>query len=221
MKADVFLAMPHYSSQVHMRAAMSFFSMASAEGRVLRRQTYGGSLLAKSFNMLWAAALNTEGVRYFVMQHSDVSPEVGFVDKLCRLIAAHRADVLSVVLPIKDQRGLTSTAIDGKDKFHPLKQLSIAEVKALPTVFDSSDAGHAGKTLLVNTGCFIADMQKPWAKDVVFSIDDCIEDEDGVCRVGVAPEDWQFSRFVASRRGKVMATTAIAAEHFGEFSYRV
>lgn len=221
MKPDVFLAMPHYSSQIHVSAAAAFFVTASTEGRVLCKKTYGGSLLAKSFNTLWAAALNTKGSRYFVMQHSDVAPEIGFVDKLCRLIAAHRADVISVVLPIKDRRGLTSTAIDGDDKFYPLKQLSIEEVKALPPVFDASDAGHPGKPLLVNTGCFIADLQKPWAKDVVFSIDDCIKEVQGQFCVGVAPEDWQFSRFVASRRGKVMATTSIAAEHFGEHSYRV
>ena len=232
MKPTVFLAMPHYSARAHLTAAEAFFVTASAGAcDIVARRTFGSSLLAKAFNMLWAEALtaNRNGAaRYFVMLHSDIGPERGFVDILMQQIQEHEADIVSAVVPIKSTEGLTSVAFDKMSPtcFEPSHRLTIREVASLPTTFDAEDAGCPGQCMLVNTGCMIIDMDKPWCHrkrhgrlEALFSIEDCISDVDGTYQVGVAPEDWQFSRLIHRFGGKVMATRAVKLQHYGEIGF--
>ena len=73
------------------------------------------------------------------------------------------ADVVSTVLPIKDRRGVTSTAIDDpEDEWTPLRRLTMREVHRLPETFSAqADCGYPNNALLVNTGCFVLDLRKP------------------------------------------------------------
>jgi len=232
MKPTVFLGMPHYSSQVHLAAAESFFVHATIGDAVdvVCRETYGGSLTMKSFNMLWAKALRMHEagrVRYFAMLHSDIGAERGWLDTLVRLIESNAADVVSVVSPLKNPDGITSTGIDDPlDRYDPLKRFTMHEIAGFKSTFSASDAGFADGCLLVNTGCFIADLDKEWARKTIdgrllssFRFDDCVREDGGNLQVCSESEDWILSRMLHREGAKVLATTEVAITHFGEIGF--
>lgn len=224
---------PHYSPLTHMAADYSFFhNSKTTKGEIVAHQTFGGSLLAKSFNMLWAQAIAVSDkgeADYFVMHHSDLAAEPGYVDRLLDLIQSKAADVVSVVVPLKAATGVTSTAIGVDDRFRAGRRLTLHELHAngFPRTFSNADLGHPDKPLLINTGLFIADLSRPWVRKEnangslasAFSIDDEIRKIDGIYTVGVEPEDWRFSRYLYREGAKVYATTEIRVTHFGEGRY--
>ena len=110
--------------------AAMFFSHASQERAILHRlqQT---SLLASACNNLWCDALNKrmqDNLKWFVLVHADVVPEPMFADKLIAIAEKHDADLVSAVIPIKDENGLTSTAISGPDHFTRFTRLTTKQV---------------------------------------------------------------------------------------------
>jgi hypothetical protein len=234
-KPRVMMGMPNYDGTVQIMASVTFLQTGSTETNhvVVERVSSGGSLLARSFNLLWAQALNMarhDKVDYFIMQHADLAPEPGYVDKLIKLIQDNDADVVSVVVPIKDQRGLTSTGLCSMtDRFIPGRRFTMREMtqEGMPLTFSSADVGHPDKALLINTGCFIADVRKEWAQAqddagnllCSFSIDDRIRDIGDQLEVGVEPEDWRFSRYLHANGAKVLATRSIKVLHFGGTAY--
>ena len=108
---SIFLAVPHYGAIVP--EALVSLTMASCKHRV-SLTTNGASLLAFNFNSLWGSALNQrrdKGLTHFAMHHADVGAEPGWIDILLEEMAKVGADVIATVIPIKDNRGLTSTGI--------------------------------------------------------------------------------------------------------------
>src|SRR5438034_6910050 len=86
---------------------------ASREHRVAEA-TETNSLLAGNCNVHWCEALNLREqneLKWFAMLHSDVIPEAFWLDKLIAEAEKHQADMMSAVVPIKTDQGLTSTAI--------------------------------------------------------------------------------------------------------------
>lgn len=183
------------------------------------------SLLARGFNELWTMALNMQDegqpITHFVMLHADIVPEPMWAEKLLNELTTHRADVVSAVVPIKTQEGLTSTAIDGESEpWKVEKRLSMHEVMGLPTTFTAADCGFPGRRLLVNTGCWIADFTKAWRRDVHFEISDrIVRKPTGKYVAETVPEDWAFSRTLARLGCKVMATRAVRLTHGGKIDY--
>lgn len=179
------------------------------------------SLLATCFNSLWCEALNerSEGVTHFAMMHDDVAPEPMWLDLLLSEQARVRADVLSVVIPLKDDRGLTSTGVMDWDT-HKMKKLSLAEAHDLPVTFDAATAGYPGHCLLMNTGLWICDLTRPWAEKVVFRLHDTItRDPDGRFRSECVSEDWLFSVDCHRLGLRTYATRAVKVKHRGAFEY--
>ncbi len=229
----VFLAMPRHKREIDALAAKRFYSQMTARPYGIAFLSVGSSLLARGFNTLWSTALNyaAQGkVTHFAMLHSDVAPEPYWLDKLIDLSTEHEADVLSVVIPLKGNEGTTSTGISYNDKtWEPEKRFTIREVCTFPEVFTATDIGYAGQPLLVNTGCWIADVRKPWCTAVddsgclksFFTINDRVrwDDERNTWQPEVEPEDWFFSRSLHGAGCRVMATTAIKVEHVGDASY--
>lgn len=169
----------------------------------------GGSLLANSFNHHWKTALNMQlnghHVTRFIMLHDDIVPEDGWLGILLDEFDRVRAeqveqkqpicDLLSVVIPIKDARGLTSTAIDDPgDPWGVYRRLTVHETGTLPETFGAEDCirvrlskapqgwddkpiseGGCGpyyRPLLVNTGLWICDFTRPWRFSCYFNISD-------------------------------------------------
>lgn len=220
-KPRIFLGMPGYGKQT--AAAGRGFWRACADMSRVENRYEAGSLLAANFNKLWCIALNMvhqgERLDYFAMLHDDVGPEECWLDNLIAELEEKQLDVLGVVVPIKDHRGLTSIALEKPDDpWHPLARLAMHEIYDLPETFTSQDTGHP---LLLNTGCWVAKWNQDWCKQVHFEINDrivfdrtsnsyCLENES---------EDWYFSRLLNEIGLKIGATRKISVTHRGEQDY--
>jgi SAM-dependent methyltransferase len=229
----VFLGMPGYGNQTA-GAGRSFYHACrdSTDGRrcpsnefrdkVIKQQKIG-SLLACNMNSLWAQAktLVHRGNRidYFAMLHDDIGCEDWWLDKLIDELEASDLDILSVVSPIKDCRGLTSTAIAAPDGDPwSVTRLTMDEVYRLPPTFTSEDIGGE---LLLNTGCWVCRFGVLGEYPFYFTINDEITfSEQHDCYVAdVESEDWFFSRLCHKAGLKVGATRKISIFHEGATRY--
>lgn len=183
-------------------------------------------------NILWVRALNAarQGkITHFAMLHSDVVPGPGWVDTLIAELGDHGCDLVSSVVPIKDQRGLTSTGIgDHANPWQAFRRLTMHEVHALPETFGIEDTPHPDKYLLHNTGCWCADLRR----QVFFAVDEnkrlratfnfplgALEHEDGSIEHLRESEDWHFSRQLALLGAKTKATRKVSLTHDGDMSF--
>ncbi len=245
VKPTVLLAMPQYTNSVKSEAAIGWLVTASQQHKCrVVHKNFRSSLLGRSFNDLWASALQgaQNGViTHFAMIHHDIGPEpaapdgrrIWWLDEMLDEMERVRADVLSVVSPIKDHRGLTSTAIDDpQDPYEPERRLTMHEILQLPETFTAEDCFKMGinphrHILLVNTGLLLVDIRKPWVlgdwaanRPVMFTINDRIRrNPDGQWTVDVESEDWYFSREAARWGAQVYCTRKIAIKHFGEVAW--
>jgi hypothetical protein len=150
--AKIFLGCPLYDFRLFAAAARGFYAYASRRHEV-GADDPNGTVLPLNCNTLWAEALNRherEGTEWFAMLHSDVAAEPGWLDTLVDEANRLSADVLSVVVPIKDRRGSTSTAIaHPQDDCRTFCRLTLSQVKhpAFPVTFDLEAACNALKSL--------------------------------------------------------------------------
>jgi len=165
------------------------------------------SLLAYAFNQCLVAALNRRkaGVTHFLLLHADVVPlDQDWLGAIVDVAARHAARVLSVLLPIRDDSGLTSTAID-TDPWRPRK-LSMTQMFDRPPTWTAPD-------LLVNSGFLLIDVRDPWIEQVHFTINDRLRYEQGRWVADVESEDWNFSRQCRALGVDVWVTREIRARH--------
>jgi hypothetical protein len=157
-------------------------------------------------------------VTHFAMMHSDILPEprhwmADLFDEMRRL----DADIISAVVPLKDETGLTSTGVM-KWETREIRKLSMHECMALPETFCARDAG--GDALLINTGLWLADITTPWARKVCFRLYDTIlEDPDGMTDARAVGEDWLLGMDAYRLGLKVYATRKVKLTHWGFFKY--
>ncbi len=233
-QSKIVLGMPNYGSSQTAASAIAFWHLPCAEMRGVENVFRAGSLLAANFNRLWCHALNLvhrgERVDYFAMLHGDIGPERFWLDKLIDELEENELDVLGVVVPIKDRRGMTSLALSREDTpWRVHAKLSMHDVYSLPETFTSEDCG---RPLLLNTGCWVVKWNQEWCNKVHFEIRDrivfrtdldCYENE-------TIPEDWGFSRQLHSigepggeteglRPLRIGATRKIGLEHTGEMKF--
>ena len=225
-KPITFLGMPGYGKQT--AAAGMAFWRARADMSQVHCEYRNGSLLACNFNQLWCSALNMakdgKQVAYFAMLHDDVGPlECGpdrfWLDNLIDELETRKLDVLSVVVPIKDRRGMTSMALQHEtENWLPHCRLSMHDVYQLPETFTADDIG---RPLLLNTGCWVAKFDLSWATEVHFSIEDRIVWNKACERyqAQTMPEDWHFSMQLNSLGLKTGATRKIPVNHRGEMDF--
>lgn len=226
MPADpktVVLASPCYGGLSPMAARAVYRASARPDLYKVRVATQDNSLLAHCFNIMWCGALNlakAEPVDYFAMIHNDQEPEAGWLDVLIEELEAKSLDVLGVAVAIKDQRGLTSTAVarDDGDTYRTHCRLTTTEVHRLPETFTSDDIG--GKKLLLNTGLWVCKFDPAWASKVHFEINDrIVVGEDGKYHAQVEPEDWHFSRLLHEQGLKIGCTRKLLVGHRGQAVY--
>ncbi len=223
----VLLTMPRYSNQCHLAAATAFYHPCRAGSPIkVKLMDSGGSLLAHSFNRPWCAAVAKyeEGlIDAFAMIHSDMAPEPNWLDILYEQLVASGADVVSAVVPIKDDRGLSSTGVDDVGDPWVIRRLTLHQTAKMPTTFTDADVGGP---LVLNTGLWLVRLG-PWCLEENadgslkhrFTIDDIIRREKGKLTTRVMPEDWNFSRGLRAAGLKLAATKAIQINHFGDTPY--
>jgi hypothetical protein len=183
--------------------------------------------LTQNFNVLWCQALNARArgdIDYFAMCHSDVRPSSGWLDTLVEEIDRTGADILSVAVAIKDDRGLTSM---GRRR-EPLEswvvdRITLKELYQLPESFGLEDCRKDDRDhhLAINTGLWICRFDRDWtAQFPGFHVCNRLGlDEDGHWMAQFFPEDWLFSHWAACVGLKVMATRKVLAWHTGAIEY--
>lgn len=182
------------------------------------------SSLPYGFNNVYAKALAGD-FDWFVMLHSDIVPCVGFAGILLDLACEHDADVVSAAAPIKSGDGVFSTGVGDRDNvWGPRYRFTAHQLKKMPETFSIADTDSPDGVLLINTGCFIANLRKPWVRDTDENGDlkFCFDmrhrihvHENGKLEPNMEPEDWRFSRHLESVGAKVLATKKVPVIHFG------
>ena len=218
----VFLGMPGYGKQTSAAGRAFWRACRDMDGVCMEYQN--GSLLACNFNKLWCTALNMvhrgERLDYFAMLHDDIGAEDFWLDKLIDELEEKQLDVLGVVVPIKDTRGMTSIALHHPgDNWNIECRLTMRDVYQLPETFTSEDLG--GQKLLLNTGCWVAKWNQDWCRKVHFEINDRIvfDVPANGYRPEVESEDWYFSRLLHEIGLKIGATRKVAVKHTGEIEF--
>lgn len=193
-----------------------------------------------NFNALWCHALNEQeagNVDMFAMLHSDVIPANtgGWLDILVKECLKADADLVSVAVPIKDARGLTSSGVGNPDNpWVPFRRFTVREVLRLPDTFSLEDAGKGlgqdftGKYLDHNNGCWVADLRKPVFHQTnadgrltcYFEFPKRItRGSDKRWALSGESEDWFFSRTLHAAKAKTFITHAVSLTHQGSAAY--
>lgn len=209
---SLFLALPNYGCY---EPQSLFTIMGCSKEHKIKPFAHTSSMLVDSFNTCWCEMLNTPDMSHFAMLHADIHTDVPWIDILVREMDKQKLDILSVVVPLKDEKGITSTAVLQKD--NTVKRLTLKEVYELPETFTT--AQYEG-TLLVNTGMWIAKVGD-WMKEFDgFRAHSQIVLKNGKYETMNSPEDWDFSVWCAEKGLKVGATRIISVGHIGKKSWR-
>lgn len=171
-----------------------------------------GSALTLMFNIAWCDALNASErgeVTHFLMVHSDIVPHgIDWLDRLIVEMERTEADVMVAHSPIKDTRGLTSTALQTDDPWRP-QRLTLKQIRELPETFTCD-------RLLTNTGLMLVDLRRPWPDDLFFDIRNGIMRNENNLRVPLfQSEDWLFAQWAREHGKRVYATRAVTLDHIG------
>ena len=212
----VFLASPSYGQ---VESDLTIAVLQHGRNSDLVFSSRKSSLLANNFNTLWCQALNNQqlGFDYFCMLHADISPQINnWLDVLIQEIRETGVDVLSVVAPLKDGRGLTSCGWLNKEG--RVKRFTMKEIFELPETFTSESLGETERTLVMNTGLWICKWgaDQEWREKVHFEIrDNIIKTDDGKFKALTLPEDWHFSQQCANLGVKIALTRKVPIKHIG------
>lgn len=215
----LFLAVPHTGTIV--AEAIIGLSCASKTAEVTI-QPRCDSILTKNFNALWCQALNAGIYTHFCLHHSDIAAEPWWADTMLEEMDSCGADVLSAVVPLKDERGLTSTAVMSKCS-DGIERLTMAQVSRLQPTFSAADVSEDGpsENLLVNTGLMMVKLSDAVSKVRGFQQQDRLSGGSGYAwSPRSLPEDWDFSIRCHDAGLKVMATTKVKLGHWGRKEYR-
>lgn len=232
-KTKILLALPTHDGRIEVATTAVAYTQSvdptQLDPPTVHVVTKAASLLSFNFNTLWCCALNNrDNYTHFAMLHSDIVPEKGWIDTLLAEMDSSGADIIGVASPIKDGRGLTSCGIGYHDEWRvPKKRFTLTELQDLPPTFTADQVGHPGEPMLINTGCWMADMRKPqwWNTDtdnrlrIYFTIRDGILIEDGQYAPRVESEDWWFSKRLWSEGLTAACTTAVSLTHTGRFDF--
>jgi len=123
---------------------------------------------AEDFNLCWLDALNLYErgeATHFAMLHGDIEPDPAqhWLDVLMEELDARHAAIVSAHVPIKDLKGVCSCGIgDPSNPWAAWRRFTQNEIlNDLPQTFNNVLAGYPDKPLLVNTGCWVADLRNP------------------------------------------------------------
>lgn len=220
----ILLAMPAGNRNPDIGAGQAFWHTTTKKLDVIRLVASGGGSMMSLFNRCLAAALGTPGVSHLAILHTDVCPDPWWLDTLYDEMEATRAAVMSAIVPIKNDRGVTSTAAGYPWPSWWYDRLTMAEVMALPETITIADLppNASGCILLVNTGCMLIDLRHEWwgNRDYDDRLQFCFRMEDRITRlksgsyaVEFWPEDWRMSQYAAACGGVVAATRKVRLYH--------
>lgn len=219
----IHVAIPTYDGRMHYRLAYALLN--DLPRHECRLDIIASSFLTRTFNSLWCNALN-DGADYFLMVHADLYPvESGWIATMLQELRSHDADALSAVMAIKDEQGLTSTALTSRGNTNQ-RRITMRELKQLPETFCAADAarlfGTADDMLLLNTGLFLVDLKRhrPEIESLRFRVRDVVQkDAEGKFCNWAWSEDWHWSRDAHTMGLSLWATRKVKAIHAGGADY--
>lgn len=215
MKRKIFLGIPTFDFTVLGSTVTAVVAAKRDKETTMEFMIGGFSGLTANFNDLFVDALNrvkNDGVTHFAMLHGDIDPEAYWLDKLVAIMEAWDADVVSAISPVKDNRGLTSTARENPDNpWYPIRYTMREVFKMAPTFSTAEVPG-----LLLNTGCMLIDLRKDWTKKICFRVEnEIVQVAPGQFRANFMSEDWLFAREAAALGAKLVATREVKLRHIG------
>jgi hypothetical protein len=190
-----------------------------------------------NFNLLWATALNKadkDETDYFVMLHSDMEPQKGWLDVLVEEIERLNADIVTTIIPQKAATGVTSSGIGTfADPYLPHRRFTMREIWAedAPETFNEEMLGlDDGQYLLHNDGCCIMNPRSPvWRqtemrgnREFLICSFEWIRGIEKTAKEYVArgeSEDWYFSRALHLIGANAYMTRKIQLAHCGQAGY--
>lgn len=209
------LILPTYDGQSSNRLAVVNFNNQFPDCKCIEVTS---SALGHCFNVGYQALLKfvEQGTMdYILMLHADCVPmQQNWGQILIDELIDTKASVISVVVPIKSQAGLTSTGVMRNEDirqslWHPIR-FTMKEVMDLPETFTHPH-------LIVNTGIMAIDARQEWAKKLVFDLRSFVHLETKDC--WYIPEDWLMSKMCWESGGTVWATRKVAMEHKGNVGF--
>lgn len=236
--SSIYLGIPTYDSNLSKETVQSIQTGSKGKHTIIQVVS-SSSQLSFNFNLLLSDCLNkrnTTDLDYFLMLHADIGLEEGWIDKLVSLIEEYKGNVISVISPIKDNRGLVSCGIwnkeEGKVNRFTLRELyDSSELKDCIT-FGNDELGlnDNKRCLVVNTGVMLVKLKEDkgnyveWIERTHFEMNDniltSVKDGKKVFTPATLSEDWHFSLQATDLRQRVLATRDIKLEHFGRVSFK-
>lgn len=203
----IYVGIPCYNSQIFSEAYKAILVSAK---KIYTIDTLSYSALTHTYNLLYCKALSARknGVTHFLMLHNDIIPEYGFIDKMLAIAERHKADILSAVVPLKNATGCTSIALDTGAYWQP-KRLTLKEL------YKDYEPTFTHEKLLINTGCMLIDITKPFAEKMCFRFENIIEKVGDEFIPKIFPEDWILSREARENGASIYATREIKLNHVG------
>lgn len=181
----------------------------------------GTSIITTTFNKMLCEVMNSkEEFTYLAMLHADIVPDMYWLDTLIQELETNNLDMLSAVVPIKDDRGLTSTGLEVEATQWAVRRLTGREIFdewKLPPTFRVEDVPVRQGTqgLLLNSGCWVMRWDRAWKHGLFFRQQDRIAWSLMEQKFGneSASEDWDWSRQLLSRGCRLGATTKVGLYH--------
>ena len=212
-KPSILIGIPNYSNQLPTSLTFELATMMQPSFPfIIEVKTASSSVLTHTFNVLWAHMLNNRSrFTHFLMLHDDIVPEGRWLEHMIYNMAAAKVDVLSAVVPMKDDTAFVSTALDkGTNDCY---KLTVQECRDMGPLIEHKD-------LLINTGLMLVDLRASWIDQVVFTfVNDILLMGDGLWKATCLGEDYKFSRDVKRLGGSLAATTGVTLKHIGTKEY--
>ena len=219
-----------YSGPVDMRVSKAFWT-TTCKYAVVEAVANSCTLLARNFNILYASALSMYDagvITHMAMLHDDILPCEGWLDILWEEMYNTGATMISSVVAIKDDRGLTSTAIDDPVyTWEAGERLTSSKIMKLPETFVAKDTEFPDRALLVNSGCWLLDLSDNRLRTLddknelvaFFTVNDRIVKRGGLWASDCESEDWFFSKRLFDLGIKVAATRKVKTVHLGDVGW--
>lgn len=218
MNKMVFMALPHRERRIGVCMINNLIRCGINDFAVMT-SSYG--IQTMNLNILYCSALNDPSIDIFCTLHDDIRMPKNWALDMLRIMEENKADILSVVSPIKDERGLTTTAIDELPYDIHAPIVSEHRVRRLPLneIYDNYPKTFTDPKLLINTGCMMINLRHERAKDLYFRFDDKIVCSDGKYVPSSITEEWLLSRDAQKFGMKVFATRELHLIHEGTKDY--
>lgn len=224
-KPRVFVSLPHYGD-CHPEAVNAWNRPGGEHAEPVIVSRASTSATPHCFNMILAPALDARDrgqITHLAMVHSDLEVSPGWVDVLYQEMRRTGVTAISAVAAIKEpERSRTSTAIGKEDyPWAPERYIRVGQHHDLPRTFTAADVCKPGEVLLINTGCMLIDLMRPYWDEFAFEFRTSIGRRDGRRVAMFAPEDWLMSRWIQQHGDTVAATYAVPTIHYGQAAWKV